>query len=223
MSLANVSGFQNILYAFQEASKEIILSIPKLVVAALVLALAVAIAKLGNKLVRTIVRLSGVDKIVERYLPDFPVSIEAIAVILFDLGVIIVALAAVIAYLAPSYMEAFTTGLTYTLKLASVGALILLVFALVESLAKRLRTEAKIRAFATLVTYLLILLLVLDIVSLSPEVKQAIGQGIALGLGLAIGAFSAWYFFHDYLDVVAARASERSQCSSRDQPQSPSS
>ncbi len=219
----NVTGVDVLVYAFEEAAREVLEALPKLLLGALVLALAAALMKLGNKVVRLLVRATGVDRALQQYVPEMPVSIEAIAVALFDLGVLLVALAATVALVAPWAMREFTMAVYYTLRLASIAVVALAVFTLVESLAKRLRTEAKTRAFATLTTYLLLLLLVTDLVALSPEVKQAIGYGVALGLGLAIGSFSAWYFFHDYLEKNRdRRVSARSQWSSPGQPQSPS-
>jgi len=202
-------GLERVVGAFEEALRELLEATPAILVSILIMAAVLVVARLANGLVRRLMRSVGLDEVLEKAVGQSPISLEALVVLMLDVGFVLLGTTIIVALFAPAYMETYHTWVGFVLRVLSAIALTVTTFFWIEALVNRIRAESKIRAFASLVAFLLIMAFVIDVTALSESVKSSLVFGIALGMGLSIGVFSLWYFMREYIDKLIEAISAR--------------
>lgn len=202
-------GLERVVGAFEEALRELLEATPAILASILIMAAILVVARLANSLVRKLMRSVGLDEILEKAIGKSPISLEALVVLMLDVGFVLLGIAIIVALFAPAYMEAYHTWVGFVLRALSAIALTVTTFFWIEALVNRIRAESKIRAFASLVAFLLIMAFVIDVTALSESIKSSLVFGIALGMGLSIGVFALWYFMQEYIDRLIEATSAR--------------
>ncbi len=198
-------ALERILRAFKMALNELVALVPVVLASVLIIALMLVIAKYVGSLVKRILKIVGLDRILEKYVGTPPISVENFIVIFIQLGFIILGITISVTVFAPEYLAIYNMYLSYVLRLMSAVALIIITLFWIEVLVNKIRGESKVKAFASLIAFLLILTFIIDVTALSESVKSSLVFGISLGLGLTIGVFSIWYFMHEYLEHYISR------------------
>ncbi|OYT46417.1 MAG: hypothetical protein B6U85_07540 [Desulfurococcales archaeon ex4484_42] len=190
-----------VIEAFEEVLRELIDLTPAILISLLIFSAFLVIIKFMNKAIRSLLRHAGFDELLEKVVGRLPISLETITIILADTGLIILAITIILTLFAPSFTESYHMYLSYLLRIFSTIVLTIVTLFWIEALVNRIRAETKIRAFASLLVFLLVLAFIIDITALSESVKSWLVFGIALGIGFSIGIFALWYFLHDYIET----------------------
>jgi len=202
-------GLERVIGAFEEALRELLEATPAILVSILIMAAVLVVARLANGLVRKLMRSVGLDEVLERAVGRSPISLEALVVLMLDVGFVLLGTTIIVTLFAPAYVETYHAWVGFILRVLSAIALTVTTFFWIEALVNRIRAESKIRAFAGLVAFLLIMAFVIDVTALSESVKSSLVFGIALGMGLSIGVFALWYFMREYFDKLIEAISAR--------------
>jgi multidrug transporter EmrE-like cation transporter len=195
-----------------------ILSIfPKAGVATLIIFVTLLIAKLLNKAINWLVRVSRIEDYIKRAVPEGTrIPVNSLLVFIADAGVIATGMAVIVRVFVPEYTQAYKDLVTYIYRVGSVVILSILTFVIVDAFVKSMRLERKTERFFTMLSLLLITLLLVDLAALSSEIKLALAIGIAIGIGLLIGVFSVWAFFGEQLDLLLRAAGKSAVGEARD-------
>ena len=187
-----------ILEALQLTLKELAFYLPKILFSIGIVVVYVLVALAITRITRKILKLIRIDSM---FKPFFNGTIDISDVIIgfINVGLALLAIYTLTSILLPEYLHSLTLMIGYIGKIAGVIFAVFFAFILLNSMVERVKMGAKVKEFMFITTLSITLILIVDTATVSEEVKASIAWGISLGLGLAIGAFAAWYYFHEYL------------------------
>jgi len=198
------NGWDNLSEVFNQIASDIVKSIPKILLALVIILIAIAIIKVLNFSFRKLLKMAKIDKFFTKLAGfSLPFSVTNLLIYLADLGIILIALYSIVNVCAgPQYSHMMTDVLYYGARVVSVIVLTLVIFASFNFVVRRLRVETRLRGYMLFIVMLLITAMLVDITALSDPVKGALITGISLGIGASLGVFAVWFFFHEYFDKI---------------------
>lgn len=187
-----------ILEALQLTLKELAFYLPKILSSIGIAVVYVLVALAITRITRKILKLTRIDNV---FKPLFngTINISDVIIGLINAGLALLAIYTLTSILLPEYLHSLTLMIGYVGRIVGVIFAAFFTFILLNSMIERVRMEAKMKGFMFLTILSITLILIVNAVAVSEEVKTSIAWGISLGLGLAMGAFAAWYYFHEYL------------------------
>ncbi len=185
-----------------ELSNELLVLIPKIIIAILIIAVTYVVLRFVSWAVRKILAIINVEDIIRKYLHvELPVSLTGIILAIFYIAIGLSAVYGIInILLGEPYVELASSLLTYGARLLSVIALTLIFFAIFASFVERMKTETTYKTYIFFIVILLIVAMLIDVTPLSNPVKNALYSGLSVGVGVSLSVFAIWFFFHSYLD-----------------------
>ena len=187
-----------ILEALQLTLKELAFYLPKILFSIGIVVVYVLVALAITRITRKILKLTKIDNVFKSFF-NGTINISDVVIGFINVGLALLAVYTLTSILLPKYLHNLTLIIEYVGKIVGVVFAVFFAFILLNSMVERVKMEAKVKEFMFITTLSITLILIVDITAVSEEVKASVAWGISLGLGLAIGAFAAWYYFHEYL------------------------
>ena len=187
-----------ILEALQLTLKELAFYLPKILSSIGIAVVYVLVALAITRITRKILKLTRIDNVFKLFFNE-AINISDVIIGLINVGLALLAIYTLTSILLPEYLHSLTLMIGYVGRIVGVIFAAFFTFILLNSMIERVRMEAKMKGFMFLTILSITLILIVNAVAVSEEVKTSIAWGISLGLGLAMGAFAAWYYFHEYL------------------------
>lgn len=195
--------------AIRTVIEELAYVAPRIFLTILALSLLAVAWRIARAYLGKLLKFAEADKLLEKVLGKPPPFSPTRAVLVAaDVGIAVVAILLAINVLLPAELKA--TAIEWMLLLGRAASLILIavvILSLFELLIKRVRVEAKLRSYLSLVSFLILTAFLIDVSAMSPEVKAALVWGLAQGIGISIAIFAAWFFFGDYIAEYLEKAS----------------
>ena len=187
-----------ILEALQLTLKELAFYLPKILFSIGIAVVYVLVALAITRITRKILKLTKIDNVFKSFF-NGTINISDVVIGFINVGLALLAVYTLTSILLPKYLHNLTLIIEYVGKIVGVVFAVFFAFILLNSMVERVKMEAKVKEFMFITTLSITLILIVDTTAVSEEVKASVAWGISLGLGLAIGAFAAWYYFHEYL------------------------
>ena len=187
-----------ILEALQLTLKELAFYLPKILFSIGIVVVYVLVALAITRITRKILKLTKIDNVFKSFF-NGTINISDVVIGFINVGLALLAVYTLTSILLPKYLHNLTLIIEYVGKIVGVVFAVFFAFILLNSMVERVKMEAKVKEFMFITTLYITLILIVDTTAVSEEVKASVAWGISLGLGLAIGAFAAWYYFHEYL------------------------
>jgi len=187
-----------ILEALQLTLKELAFYLPKILFSIGIAVVYVLVALAITRITRKILKLIRIDSMFKSFF-NGTINISDVVIGFINVGLALLAIYTLTSILLPEYLHSLTLMIGYIGRIAGVIFAVFFAFILLNSMVERVKMGAKVKEFMFITTLSITLILIVDAAAVSEEVKASIAWGISLGLGLAIGAFAAWYYFHEYL------------------------
>jgi len=187
-----------ILEALQLTLKELAFYLPKILFSIGIAVVYVLVALAITRITRKILKLIRIDSMFKSFF-NGTINISDVIIGFINVGLALLAIYTLTSILLPEYLHSLTLMIGYIGRIAGVIFAVFFAFILLNSMVERVKMGAKVKEFMFITTLSITLILIVDAATVSEEVKASIAWGISLGLGLAIGAFAAWYYFHEYL------------------------
>ena len=187
-----------ILEALQLTLKELAFYLPKILFSIGIAVVYVLVALAITRITRKILKLIRIDSMFKSFF-NGTINISDVIIGFINVGLALLAIYTLTSILLPEYLHSLTLMIGYIGRIAGVIFAVFFAFILLNSMVERVKMGAKVKEFMFITTLSITLILIVDAAAVSEEVKASIAWGISLGLGLAIGAFAAWYYFHEYL------------------------
>lgn len=187
-----------ILEALQLTLKELAFYLPKILFSIGIVVVYVLVALAITRITRKILKLTKIDNVFKSFF-NGTINISDVVIGFINVGLALLAVYTLTSILLPKYLHNLTLIIEYVGKIVGVVFAVFFAFILLNSMVERVKMEAKVKEFMFITTLSITLILIVDTTAVSEEVKASVAWGISLGLGLAIGAFAAWYYFHEYL------------------------
>ena len=199
-NIGSDTGVSILWEAFRLALQDLARMIPSVLLAVLIIAVYLVIGIMLNSVLRRFLRILRLDELAAPIARQLRIRPSSLIIALIDIGLVVLAGYTIILVVAPGYLELANQVVYYIAKVASVVALIVVAFVIINTIVGYIRLETKLRGFMFLILLFVTLILIIDIAALSEEVKTALTWGISIGLALLIAVFSVWYFFHEVLE-----------------------
>lgn len=184
---------------------DLVTLLPKIFLAAAIIALSFILVKLVNRTIRWLVTIGRFEEALREIIPEGTrLSLTTLFSILADVAIIIGASALILRLYVPEGTQFYQEAVGYLARAGSVVILSLLAFVMVDAVVKSMRLEKKTERFFVMIFALIFVILLVDLAALSNEVKIALTAGLALGVGLLVGVFALWAFFGDYIEEITA-------------------
>ena len=187
-----------ILEALQLTLKELAFYLPKILFSIGIAVVYVLVALAITRITRKILKLIRIDSMFKSFF-NGTINISDVIIGFINVGLALLAIYTLTSILLPEYLHSLTLMIGYIGRIAGVIFAVFFAFILLNSMVERVKMGAKVKEFMFITTLSITLILIVDATTVSEEVKASVAWGISLGLGLAIGAFAAWYYFHEYL------------------------
>lgn len=191
---------------------ELLNFLPKLVLAVIGLIIAFLVLRFGGRGIKKLLTLANLDDLINRYLGiKLPLSLNSVILAIFYLGVVLALIYGLInLFLGWPYIELANSVMLYGARIISIVFLVVILFVAFSTVIDRIRVETRMRGYLFFVITLLLTAMLIDVTALSEPVKQSLYMGLAIGIGASLATFSAWFFFHEYLDkYVLERTGEK--------------
>lgn len=188
----------DILY---EVLRSTVRLIPYVVVAVGIILLSILLAKLINKAIRWVVRVSNLEDLVKELVPGgLRFSVATITIMIADIGIALLAITMIIRVFALATSGTYTELITYVTRVTSVVIMLLILMLALDILSKAVVFEKKVESLLFILMFFFGLSMIVDLTGLSPEIRSSLGWGIAIGVGLSLGIFTLWFLFSDVLE-----------------------
>lgn len=181
---------------------ELLNLLPKLVVAVIGLIIAFLVLRFGGKGIRRLLAIANLDELINRYLAvKLPFSLNSMFLAIFYLGVILALIYGLInLFLGGPYIELANSVMLYGARIISIIFLVIILFVAFSTVIDKISVESRMKGYLFFIITLLLTAMLIDITALSEPVKQSLYTGLAVGIGASLAIFSAWLFFHEYLE-----------------------
>ncbi|MCC6032512.1 MAG: hypothetical protein LM561_00315 [Desulfurococcaceae archaeon] len=196
----------DILY---EVLRSTVRLIPYVVVAVGIILLSILLAKLINKAIRWVVRVSNLEDLVKELVPGgLRFSVATITIMIADIGIALLAITMIIRVFALATSGTYTELITYVTRVTSVVIMLLILMLALDILSKAVVFEKKVESLLFILMFFFGLSMIVDLTGLSPEIRSSLGWGIAIGVGLSLGIFTLWFLFSDVLEKRCSKTQQ---------------
>jgi len=196
----------DILY---EVLRSTVRLIPYVVVAVGIILLSILLAKLINKAIRWVVRVSNLEDLVKELVPGgLRFSVATITIMIADIGIALLAITMIIRVFALATSGTYTELITYVTRVTSVVIMLLVLMLALDILSKAVVFEKKVESLLFILMFFFGLSMIVDLTGLSPEIRSSLGWGIAIGVGLSLGIFTLWFLFSDVLEKRCSKTQQ---------------
>jgi len=196
----------DILY---EVLRSTVRLIPYVVVAVGIILLSILLAKLINKAIRWVVRVSNLEDFVKGLVPGgLRFSVATITIMIADIGIALLAITMIIRVFALATSGTYTELITYVTRVTSVVIMLLILMLALDILSKAVVFEKKVESLLFILMFFFGLSMIVDLTGLSPEIRSSLGWGIAIGVGLSLGIFTLWFLFSDVLEKRCSKTQQ---------------
>jgi hypothetical protein len=196
----------DILY---EVLRSTVRLIPYVVVAVGIILLSILLAKLINKAIRWVVRVSNLEDLVKGLVPGgLRFSVATITIMIADIGIALLAITMIIRVFALATSGTYTELITYVTRVTSVVIMLLILMLALDILSKAVVFEKKVESLLFILMFFFGLSMIVDLTGLSPEIRSSLGWGIAIGVGLSLGIFTLWFLFSDVLEKRCSKTQQ---------------
>ncbi|MCS7132464.1 MAG: hypothetical protein NZ918_01915 [Aigarchaeota archaeon] len=188
---------------------ELLNLLPKLLV---MLIVAFLVLRLGGRGIRKLLEIANLDGLIDKYLGvKLPFSLNGVFLTIFYLGVVLALVYGLInLFLGRPYIELANSVMIYGARIMSIIFLVIILFVAFSTVIDKIRVESRMRGYLFFIITLLLTAMLIDVTALSEPVKQSLYTGLAIGIGASLAVFSAWFFFHEYLDKsILEKAGEK--------------
>lgn len=103
-------------------------------------------------------------------------------------------------FLEGLYIELANSVIIHGARIMSIIFLVIILFVAFSTLIGKIRVESRMKRYLFFIITLLLTAMLIDVTALSEPVKQPVYTGLAIGIKASLAVFSAWFFFHEYLD-----------------------
>ncbi len=188
----------DILY---EVLRSTVRLIPYVVLAVGIVLLSILLAKLINKVIRWVVRVSNLEDLVKGAVPGgLRFSVTTLTIMIADIGIALLTVTMIIRLLALATSDTYAELVTYIARVVSIMIMLLILMVALDILSKTVIFEKKVESLLFILLFFFGLAMIVDLTGLSPEMKSSLGWGVAIGVGLSLGIFTLWLLFSDMLE-----------------------
>lgn len=186
----------------QSISREIVLIIPKIILATLIIVVTYLSLRILGYVMKKLLGFADIDSLVRKYWgEELPFSFNKLIVFLVYIAVLLTSIYGIVTlFVTPEYMQAASSMIIYGTRILSVIVVALIFFTIFTLVIEKVRVESRLRGYIFFIITLLLTSMIIDVTTLSESVKESLYMGLSIGIGASLAVFAVWFFFHEYFE-----------------------